>query len=153
MFNAAITKARTARARASRSLRTRRELSLMITQASARLSASLRIVVPSCRSANTRVANRKANSGRSHDPVRASGSRIWRTARTETREEYRQAEPDGYGYSRWCELYRAWEGRLSPTMRQSHPAGERMFVDYAGQTIELYDGRTGEIGKPRSLSR
>ncbi len=47
-------------------------------------------------------------------------------------EEYRAAEPDGYGYSRWCELYRAWEGRLSPTMRQSHPAGERLFVDYAG---------------------
>src|SRR6266550_4339450 len=60
-------------------------------------------------------------------------------------EEYRQAEPDGYGYSRWCELYRAWEGRLSPTMRQVHPAGERMFVDYAGQTIELVDGRSGEI--------
>ena len=32
-------------------------------------------------------------------------------------EEYRQREPDGYGYSRWCELYRAWEGRLSPTMQ------------------------------------
>src|SRR6516225_6490565 len=60
-------------------------------------------------------------------------------------EEYRQAEPDGYGYSRWCELYRAWEGRLSPTMRQVHPAGERMFVDYAGQTVELIDGRSGEI--------
>ena len=60
-------------------------------------------------------------------------------------EEYRQAEPDGYGYSRWCELYRAWEGRLSPTMRQVHPAGERMFVDYAGQTIEVIDGRSGEI--------
>jgi transposase len=60
-------------------------------------------------------------------------------------EEYRQAEPDGYGYSRWCELYRAWEGRLSPTMRQAHPAGERMFVDYAGQTVELIDGRSGEI--------
>ena len=30
-------------------------------------------------------------------------------------EEYRQREPGGYGYSRWCELYRAWEGRLSPT--------------------------------------
>src|ERR1700736_1839785 len=60
-------------------------------------------------------------------------------------EEYRQAEPGGYGYSRWCELYRGWEGRLSPTMRQSHPAGERMFVDYAGQTVELVDGRTGEI--------
>jgi transposase len=60
-------------------------------------------------------------------------------------EEYRQSAPGGYGYSRWCELYRGWEGRLSPTMRQSHPAGERMFVDYAGQTVELIDGRTGEI--------
>jgi transposase len=60
-------------------------------------------------------------------------------------EEYRQSEPGGYGYSRWCELYRGWEGRLSPTMRQAHPAGERMFVDYAGQTVELFDGRTGEV--------
>ena len=60
-------------------------------------------------------------------------------------EEYRASEPGGYSYSRWCELYRAWEGRLSPTMRQSHPAGERMFVDYAGQTVELIDGRSGEI--------
>ena len=60
-------------------------------------------------------------------------------------EEYRQREPDGYRYSRWCELYRAWESRLSPTMRQAHPAGERMFVDYAGQTVDLIDGSTGEI--------
>jgi transposase len=60
-------------------------------------------------------------------------------------EEYRQREPDGYGYSRWCELYRAWEGRLSPTMRQVHPAGERMFVDYAGQTVDLIEGSTGEV--------
>jgi transposase len=61
-------------------------------------------------------------------------------------KEYRQTEPGGYGYSRWCELYRGWEGRLSPTMRQSHLAGERMFVDYAGQTVECSTcGRTGEI--------
>src|SRR5437660_2909312 len=60
-------------------------------------------------------------------------------------EEYRQATPDGYGYSRWCEFYRGWEGRLSPTMRQTHPAGERMFVDYAGQTVDVIDGRTGEV--------
>jgi transposase len=60
-------------------------------------------------------------------------------------EEYRQREPDGYQYSRWCELYRAWEGRLSPTMRQAHLAGERMFVDYAGQTVDLIDGSTGEV--------
>src|SRR5215472_6654917 len=48
-------------------------------------------------------------------------------------EEYRTAhQGGGYGYSRWCELYRSWEARLSPTMRQVHPAGERLFVDYAG---------------------
>jgi transposase len=60
-------------------------------------------------------------------------------------EEYRAAHPGGYGYSRWCELYRGWERRLSPTMRQAHPAGERLFVDYAGHTVEVVDGSTGEL--------
>ena len=60
-------------------------------------------------------------------------------------EEHRGVHPDGYGYSRYCELYRAWEGRLSPTMRQLHVAGERMFVDYAGTTLEVVDGTTGEV--------
>ena len=60
-------------------------------------------------------------------------------------QEYREAQPEGYGYSRFCELYDGWERRLSPTMRQHHPAGERLFVDYAGQTMELVDGTTGEV--------
>ena len=60
-------------------------------------------------------------------------------------EEYRAVHVQGYGYSRFCELYRRWEGRLSPTMRQVHIAGEKMFVDYAGQTIEIMDGLTGEV--------
>jgi transposase len=60
-------------------------------------------------------------------------------------EEYRAVHPDGYSYSQFCERYRQWKGRLSPTMRQIHPAGERMFVDYAGQTIEFVDGLTGEV--------
>lgn len=38
-------------------------------------------------------------------------------------EEHRAVHPDGYGYSRFCELYRSWEARLSPTMRQNHVAG------------------------------
>ena len=60
-------------------------------------------------------------------------------------EEYRDAHRDGYGYSRYCDLYRAWARRLSPTMRQTHVAGERMFVDYAGTTLEVIDGTTGEV--------
>jgi transposase len=60
-------------------------------------------------------------------------------------EEHRAVHPDGYGYSRYCELYRAWEARLSPTMRQNHVAGERMFVDYAGTTLEVIDASSGEV--------
>jgi transposase len=60
-------------------------------------------------------------------------------------EEHRAVCPDGYGYSRYCELFRAWEARLSPTMRQNHIAGERMFVDYAGTTLEVIDASTGEV--------
>ncbi len=60
-------------------------------------------------------------------------------------EEYRAVHADGYGYSQFCERYRRWRGRLSPSMRQTHPAGEKLFVDYAGQTIEIVDGRTGEV--------
>ncbi len=60
-------------------------------------------------------------------------------------EEYRAVHRDGYGYSRFCELYRAWKGGLDLTMRQTHLAGEKMFVDYAGATMEVIDGLTGEI--------
>ena len=48
-------------------------------------------------------------------------------------EEYRDAHPDGYGYSRFCDLFREFERRLSPTMRQDHPAGDKVFVDYSGK--------------------
>lgn len=60
-------------------------------------------------------------------------------------EEYRADHPKGYGYSRFCELYTRWEGKLSPVMRQRHPAGERLFVDYAGHTIDVIDPQTGEV--------
>ena len=60
-------------------------------------------------------------------------------------EEYRALHPEGYGYSRFCDHYRAWRGRLGLTMRQAHLAGEKMFVDYAGATAEVIDPLTGEI--------
>jgi transposase len=60
-------------------------------------------------------------------------------------EEYRARHPQGYGYSRFCELYRAWAKRLSPTMLQSHVAGERLFVDYAGTRLQVFDATTGEV--------
>lgn len=60
-------------------------------------------------------------------------------------EEYREAHPKGYGYSRFCELYRRWEGKLTPVMRQHHVAGDTLYVDYAGATFEVIDPETGEV--------
>ena len=59
-------------------------------------------------------------------------------------EEYRAEHPDGYGYSRFCGLYIAWRRGISATMRQTHVAGEKLFVDYAGDTVPVFDGATGE---------
>lgn len=58
--------------------------------------------------------------------------------------EGRERDPDGYGYSRFCELYRLWLGKLDLVLRQDHRAGEKMFVDYAGATIPIHDPRGGE---------
>lgn len=62
-------------------------------------------------------------------------------------EEYRTGPgaQDGFGYSWFCDLYREWAGRLKPTLRQVHTAGERVFVDFAGHTMEVIDGATGEV--------
>ncbi|KNY33408.1 MULTISPECIES: IS21 family transposase [Rhizobium/Agrobacterium group] len=60
-------------------------------------------------------------------------------------EEYRSIHPDGYGYSRFCELFRGFEKRLSPTMRQEHVAGDKVFVDYSGKRVPIVDRKTGEI--------
>lgn len=60
-------------------------------------------------------------------------------------EEYRAEHPDGYGYSRFCDLYGEWRKGVTATMRQTHVAGEKLFVDFAGDTVPVIDGLTGEI--------
>lgn len=59
-------------------------------------------------------------------------------------EEYAAAYPEqAYSYSHFCELYKNWRAHLNLTMRQVHRAGEKMFVDYAGQTVPIIDLKTG----------
>ena len=58
--------------------------------------------------------------------------------------EYLQNHPDGYRYSRFCELYRRWRKRQRLSMRQVHRAGEKLFVDYSGKKPHLVDPNTGE---------
>ena len=58
-------------------------------------------------------------------------------------DEYRQVHPEGYAYSHFCALYAAWRKRHKFSMRQTHKAGEKAFVDYAGQTVPIHDRQTG----------
>ena len=60
-------------------------------------------------------------------------------------QEYREQCPLGYQYSWFCDRYRQWLGKLDLVMRQDHRAGEKLFVDYAGQTVPIVDPHTGEI--------
>jgi transposase len=60
-------------------------------------------------------------------------------------EEYRHVYPDGYRYSRFCELHRAFEKHVSPVMRQHHVAGDKVFVDYSGKKIDIVNPETGEV--------
>jgi len=73
----------------------------------------------------------------------------WQTVHSELRrkgvtlmllwQEYKTQYPDGYQYSQFCHLYRQWLGQIDPVMRQEHRGGEKLFVDYAGQTVDIYD--------------
>jgi transposase len=60
-------------------------------------------------------------------------------------QEYRGAHPDGYGYSRFCDLYGEWRRGVTATMRQTHAAGDKLFVDFAGDTVPVFDAIAGEI--------
>ena len=60
-------------------------------------------------------------------------------------EEYKERHPAGLQYSQFCEHYRRHAQRLDLSMRQVHRAGEKCFVDYAGQTIAVCDRTTGEL--------
>jgi transposase len=59
-------------------------------------------------------------------------------------QEYRAEHAQGYAYSWFCERYSDWRKRISPTMRQTHLAGEKLFVDWAGDTMPVFDPITGE---------
>ena len=60
-------------------------------------------------------------------------------------EEYRAVHPEGYSYTQFCVHYQQWKERLHLSMRQTHRAGEKLFVDYCGQTVPIINAATGEV--------
>jgi len=66
-------------------------------------------------------------------------------------DEYTERHPDGYRYSRFCELYRGWASRISVTMRQTHAGGDKLFVDYAGDTVPVIIDRLTDKTRPAQI--
>ena len=60
-------------------------------------------------------------------------------------QEYRSAHPDGFEYSWFCDHYRVFRAAVDVVMRQTHRAGEKLFVDYAGQTVDVVERSTGAV--------
>jgi transposase len=60
-------------------------------------------------------------------------------------EDYKKENPDGYERSQFCHLFREWEGTTEIRMSQNHRPGERLWIDWAGQTAPLTDPETGEV--------
>jgi len=61
-------------------------------------------------------------------------------------EEYKALYPDNYyGYTHFCNLYRAWRKRINISMRVDHKAGEKMFLDFSGLKWEIINKDTGEL--------
>lgn len=77
---------------------------------------------------------------RVHQELRRPGVTLWLLW-----QEYKTGYPEGYQYTWFCRQYRAWAAQTEVVMRQTHRAGETVFVDYAGQTVPIVDRHTGEI--------
>jgi transposase len=60
-------------------------------------------------------------------------------------QEYKAGHPDGFQFSRFCQLYHQWAATIDPVLRQHYIAGEKLMVDWAGQTVPVTDRATGEI--------
>ena len=60
-------------------------------------------------------------------------------------EEYYKKHPGGLKVSQFCEHYRRWSKRVNPVMHMNHKAGDKMFIDYAGKTLEVVDKLSGEV--------
>lgn len=68
-------------------------------------------------------------------------------------QEYRAQHPNGFGYTWFCTHFEAWKGRVRPSMRQTHVGGEKVFIDFAGDTIAIVDPGTGEVSNPNVHAR
>jgi transposase len=92
---------------------------------------------------------------RPEDELRSKPKPDWQIIYTEMKrkgmtlqllwEEYIAIHPEGYRYSQFCHHYRQWKRKVDVSMRQDHKAGEKLFVDFAGQTVPVTNPATGQV--------
>jgi transposase len=54
-------------------------------------------------------------------------------------EEYKKKHPDGAGHSAFLFHFSQWKARVIPSMRQDHKAGDKLYIDFAGQKLFYTD--------------
>ncbi|WP_162303911.1 helix-turn-helix domain-containing protein [Paracnuella aquatica] len=60
-------------------------------------------------------------------------------------EQYKAVHPDGFGVSQFKHYYAQWKAQVNPVMRMEHKAGDKLYVDFAGDKLSIVDASTGEI--------
>lgn len=58
-------------------------------------------------------------------------------------ENYIKIHPDGYTYGRFIQLFAKWRSRPTPIMHKEHKAGDKLYIDFAGQKLSIIDAETG----------
>jgi transposase len=59
-------------------------------------------------------------------------------------EEYKRKLPDGVCRSQFNMYFSLWKSRIIPSMRKEHKAGDKLFIDFAGEKLSFTDSQTGE---------
>ncbi|MGI4804487.1 MAG: helix-turn-helix domain-containing protein [Janthinobacterium lividum] len=60
-------------------------------------------------------------------------------------EAYRKEFPDGFQYTQFCFHYSQWKARVNPVMHLDHKAGDKLYVDFAGEKMSITDKESGEV--------
>lgn len=60
-------------------------------------------------------------------------------------QEYRRTHPDGYGISQFKHYFAQWRAQVNPSMRMEHKAGDKLYVDFAGDKLTIIDKQSGEV--------
>jgi transposase len=60
-------------------------------------------------------------------------------------EVYIKEFPDGFQYTQFCFYYNQWKNKVNPVMHLNHKAGDKLFIDFAGQKLTIVNKDTGEV--------